>query len=483
MPATNELTFALIREFLSRNSYTETLSTFQDEAATSSKITRSQLIKNLGLTKLYVKNKQKPQPLPSLLQCLVENLAEKHSEVTPDSTSHPVEVLGDERIRRLSKPRPPSAGFRNQSSRQKKKVKAKCEDVVVEDLSSVLTVTPSNIQSNIQSTQPINNHFDTPFALSLSLTEIDGLTNAIFGSRPAFLSESWFQGIKRVKDFDPNFSTNYSNLSDYLLYQDEGGPCGVISIFQGFIINLINTKDCSLNVFPTVFAGIIYNCAVKKDELILISVKSEPDPQLRRVLQGSKKLVFSSISEMTQHLQSHWETFATYAGYLSLLLSCVISHGCEAVIEEGGPGRTSLITKYGYCAQEMINLMLTGVASGQVFDNVRDVGGEEMRGVETCPILGFLTVFEYHNYVEVGSFYKNPQSPIWVIMAENHYSVFWKHGGDYLYWDPLGRLSNVVTCHVDKLVDPFFDPHDVPPIELALRTLFKEHSFTWDGLM
>ncbi|KAL0246671.1 hypothetical protein GEMRC1_007882 [Eukaryota sp. GEM-RC1] len=72
--STDDFTFALIREFLQRNNFTNTLEAFMLESSSTQKISRSNLIKQLGLTKLYMQNKEREHPYPSLIQTLVHNL-------------------------------------------------------------------------------------------------------------------------------------------------------------------------------------------------------------------------------------------------------------------------------------------------------------------------------------------------------------------------------------------------------------------------
>ena len=92
--------------------------------------------------------------------------------------------------------------------------------------------------------------------------------------------------------------------------------------------------------------------------------------------------------------------------------------------------------------RELLNLMLLGMARSQVFDGIRPVGetGLVLSGVETRPpdrrlsvsfslharrnktiiiILysGLLSYLEAMRYLEVGSYFKNPIYPIYVISS------------------------------------------------------------------
>ena len=53
-----------------------------------------------------------------------------------------------------------------------------------------------------------------------------------------------------------------------------------------------------------------------------------------------------------------------------------------------------------------------------------------LRGIPRRSEVGFLTLFEHHDYVHAGSHYKLPQFPIWVVCSESHYSTFFAAKGD-----------------------------------------------------
>ena len=78
---------------------------------------------------------------------------------------------------------------------------------------------------------------------------------------------------------------------------------------------------------------------------------------------------------------------------------------------------------FGMSSQELMNLLLTGRASSNVFDGVLDVGGMPMKGVRDRSNVGYLTVVEALRYVQVGTFLKTPVCPIWVVGSTSHFSV------------------------------------------------------------
>lgn len=85
---------------------------------------------------------------------------------------------------------------------------------------------------------------------------------------------------------------------------------------------------------------------------------------------------------------------------------------------------STLLNQHGYASQEIINLMLTGMARSNVHDGERDLGdGFVLKGVEKRSDVGFLTFFEYFGYFQVGENLKTPRVPVWIVCSESHYSV------------------------------------------------------------
>ena len=75
--------------------------------------------------------------------------------------------------------------------------------------------------------------------------------------------------------------------------------------------------------------------------------------------------------------------------------------------------------------------ILTGTGVSNVFDGERDLGGGlVIRGVGRRPSVGLLSQLEALRYVSVGSYFKRPERPIWVIASESHFSVLFGLSSD-----------------------------------------------------
>jgi len=134
------------------------------------------------------------------------------------------------------------------------------------------------------------------------------------------------------------------------------------------------------------------------------------------------------------------------------------------------PG-SGMIGSHGYCTQELVNLCLFGRAYSNVFDGTKKLGSKEdgfmvLQGVPRKTSVGFLSLFEWYRSHEVGSRLKCPTLPIWVLVAESHYSTLFgnpyeikdtkqlKDRQDVFYYDPFARQTETyrLTLELDSVV-------------------------------
>jgi len=88
------------------------------------------------------------------------------------------------------------------------------------------------------------------------------------------------------------------------------------------------------------------------------------------------------------------------------------------------PTNAHLTGQFGHSNQELINLLLTGQATSNTFDNTVTLGTSlKCHGVQSQPSIGYLTQLEALRYCSVGSFYKSPQFPIWIVGSTSHFTV------------------------------------------------------------
>jgi hypothetical protein len=142
-------------------------------------------------------------------------------------------------------------------------------------------------------------------------------------------------------------------------------------------------------------------------------------------------------------LRSRAEGLASPLGALSLLLSALLTRTATRFSSErDDPSQPLLDAQFGHCSQEMLNLLLLGVGVSNIFDGSKDLGGGfVLRGVPSRPPIGLLSQLEALRYLQVGSFFKAPSHPIWVVASESHYSLLFALTNDVQQTDAAAQLE------------------------------------------
>lgn len=150
-------------------------------------------------------------------------------------------------------------------------------------------------------------------------------------------------------------------------------------------------------------------------------------------------LHFDHIGEVARYYVDNYSQLSNTYGVLLFMYSVFLTKGTEQVTSDISDTSEPLIhSTYGYGAQSLINLMLTGRAVAHVWDNEQDVGGLKLRGICEQSDVGFITLMEQMRYCTVGSFFKNPRYPVWVMGSDTHLT------GIYL-------ISPIFTINMDSL--------------------------------
>lgn len=77
-------------------------------------------------------------------------------------------------------------------------------------------------------------------------------------------------------------------------------------------------------------------------------------------------------------------------------------------------------------------------------------GALELRGLSQQSDIGFITLMEQMRYCTVGSFYKNPKNPVWVMGSETHLTV--------LFSNEKRLVSQETPSEVARRVFKSYDP-------------------------
>jgi len=359
---------------------------------------------------------------------------------------------------------------------------------------------------------------------NVTMDQAVGIRRLLFNDTKRVLPDSW-----RRQGF---FFSRASALG-YGLIQSAGGPCGVLASVQAFVLRelLFPTEASPVSDYrnPTPIeqaralvsslARIIFtasgssgHCFVflpSKSACLSRSSSYSPDGVTEKL--QCWELAAESCSSLELFIGEHLRHFSDPfgCGAVLLLFSCIMTRGLANVkmdMDEGFVGEVrTLLDRHAYMAQEGVNLLLVGKAVTNVFDGDRKLSDEGSSGdvVTLCGIpqrgtVGFLTLLESYNYLEVGRHYKEPEVPVWVVFSESHYSVLFgldlelsqsAEGGrsrDIFYWDGLAKqreeiMLTVLSEHDEELPDQN-DPHAlIPPLDLVCRTKWRGAMVDWNG--
>jgi hypothetical protein len=347
--------------------------------------------------------------------------------------------------------------------------------------------------------------------------DLEALNVVLFGSPagPDALTvddvQRWYkQGfcLQRVEPFEaPAF-----------LSQNSGGPCGVICAVQSLILGgLCFTPDFSVlaastdaegplpapgagppgltdaseeackNSLTASLAYLIWQAATAPSSaqpsgrpppstahlVVLGEGGAVPTPTAPAPLCRSEA---GSLEDLHALLMSSMASYESDCGVLLLMYSIILSRGVLRVKadKDSGVGEaTGLLGRFGWCTQELLNLVLTGAATSNAFDGVKTLGGEAvpaaaesasaaagggggggggggeggaddscvMYGVAWRPLVGYLSLHETHKLIEVGEYFKTPKLPLWVVAGEGHFTCLWGADMEPLRPMPLQRLQ------------------------------------------
>jgi len=275
--------------------------------------------------------------------------------------------------------------------------------------------------------------------------ELDDLIKLLWGNEikhDVFLR--WTQGFE------------FSQHEPSALVQLSGGPCAVIAPLQAFVIkNMIfkynkstSWSDITVTERNSYFCSAMYDVLSHTepdtDQYVLLKCEpphasshqthcaSEEDGEStpkksclsHEHFHQNLRCIKCSSNELQQHINMNMSGFLGSYGILLFLYSVLLTKGLERIRGEIEDPTESLIDScHGHGSQSLINMMITGRAVNNVWDNDKQVTGLTLHGIPHQANVGFLTLLEHLRYCEVGWYLKNPVYPVWLLASETHLTV------------------------------------------------------------
>ncbi|RDD42599.1 Protein FAM188A [Trichoplax sp. H2] len=238
----------------------------------------------------------------------------------------------------------------------------------------------------------------------------------------------------------------FSQHEPSALIQHHGGPCAIITAVQAnILLELLfrekTSGDISWNHLNDeevnqLLAGAIFHIikSLQVDRYIIVALpknstdnESNTNQEIINVEDFHLKLrqwIFNDTESLKTWIRNELQIFQGQFGVLSLLYSVILSKGLESIQNDREETAEPLIDPtFGYGSQSLINLMITGSAVANIWDNTRNIDGLVLFGIQKQPQIGFLSLMEHLRYCEVGSFLKNPANPIWILSSAEHLTV------------------------------------------------------------
>eukprot|EP01038_Epipyxis_sp_PR26KG_P006233 gene6233-8588_t len=238
------------------------------------------------------------------------------------------------------------------------------------------------------------------------------------------------------------------------LKQGNGGPCGILATVQAeilkslFFTNISNSNSShgSVNQFPSALTQTELDDLLVNALIEILSRATVPTeiPHKSNPIQivelaptahhgfltrsTSQDLIihsYHSINDARLGVKSHLSQFKSNFGCITFLLSLLLSRGLENILTDMDDSSNTMIGQFGHCNQDLINLLLVGRATSNVFDRDMPVGdsGLVIKGIYQRASIGYLTHLEALRYCQVGGYLKVPLYPIWVIGSTSHFTV------------------------------------------------------------
>ncbi|NWH27550.1 MINY4 hydrolase, partial [Grus americana] len=336
-------------------------------------------------------------------------------------------------------------------------------------------------------------------AIDISLAK--ELKNLLFGSSLCCFSEEW-----KIQSFTFN---NIPQLK-YGIVQKKGGPCGVLAAVQACVLQQLifadNNKDKDTRCLQPsevqrtkcltmAIADILWRAGGNEKAIVALpSGRQQFTPIGKYKADGIlETLILHSATryeDLIVFLQQNIHQFEIGpCGCILLTVSVILSRSINLVRNDFDVLTNRLIGSHGYCTQELVNLLLTGKAVSNVFNNVIELDSGNgnitiLKGVTSRSDIGLLSLFEHYDVCQVGCYLKTPKYPIWLVCSESHFSVLfclekdllgdWKteRRFDLYYYDGLANQEEEIRLTVDTTQMCAEDKENdlTPPLEHCIRT-------------
>nr|XP_048280812.1 inactive ubiquitin carboxyl-terminal hydrolase MINDY-4B [Myodes glareolus] len=364
-----------------------------------------------------------------------------------------------------------------------------------------------------------------PSGLPISPTMATMLQRSLFGNAIHVLGSDW-----RKAHF--KFHHPFSDLA-FALQVEKGGAQSVQMAVQGSIIKHLlfsrEEKHRSLHslrnlsqreqerALAATLAGILWTAGAAQKAIVCFVTRdihstSILDCSSDNFIERLQLFEFSEREAAEKFIYDHLQCFQGEGshGVILFLYSLVLSRTFERLQKDLDISTTHLLQPRAgsiLCRQAVINMILTGRASPNVFNGYeKGRSGETLHGVLARSDVGYLQwgkdTSEDDRLSQVGSMLKTPTFPIWLCNLNGNYGVLfctnrqllsdWKmervfdlhfYSGQPSQKKPMHLTIDTHSHHWEgeRREDKHGSGRRFSPVEMAIRTKWREATVSWNG--
>ncbi|CAH6779093.1 Mindy4b-ps [Phodopus roborovskii] len=361
------------------------------------------------------------------------------------------------------------------------------------------------------------------FPISPSMATM--LRRILFGNTVHVLGSDW-------KKAHFKFHGPFSDLA-FALQVEKGGVRSIQMAVQGSIIKYLlfsrEEKDCNLHslgnlsqheqeqALAAVLASILWTAGASQKAIVCSFTKDIHstlilDYSSDNFIEGLQLFEFSEKEATEKFIYDHLQCFKGERshGVMLFLYSLIFSRTFERLQKDLDITTTHLLQSHAgsiLCRQAVINMILTGRASPNIFNGYEKGSSEEtLHGVLTRSDVGYLqwgkNTSERDRLSQVGSMLKTPTFPIWLCNINGNYSILfcanrqllsdWKMERVFDLHFYSGHPSQKKPVHLtidthshhwegDHHEDKHGSGRRFSPVEMAIRTKWREATVNWNG--
>jgi hypothetical protein len=252
------------------------------------------------------------------------------------------------------------------------------------------------------------------------------------------------------------------------LTQSYGGPCGILAPMQCFVLTDLlfseNKLECDGKTIPTPTNEQRANALVRSLTSVLTRAKPSAESPYVLVDCTGSSVTSATAEEITSinvtteadviaFFHAHMALLTSPVGVVTFVYSLLLTRGLQTVKDDMDDLEQPMVARFGHCTQELVNLVMCGVAATNVFDGDKDMGGLILKGIPRQNEVGYITLMECLRLTKVGEHYKSPLNPVWVVGSSTHYTVLFSLDSRVGKQSEEKKVTNSVVAAFNSL-DP-----------------------------